>query len=187
MAPLGFLPALPPIKYFREDAHSWETPSPFRVPIWVVPPLVFHQYILFTLCKRSFSAPFEMGGHKNVRNKIRRKYHPLQNINRGRSRQTRHRTDEYLTRSAQFSPRGRTSIASSPCGLMGLIATSFLGKHVTRCSPLGSALPLAIWGSAGKPGLSPFMYQLFEHVSRIREPFGVTRCGFGYPHPGGWG
>jgi hypothetical protein len=76
-APLAPSWARPPIKILREDAHLWETPSPFWVPTWVVPPLIFHQYILFTLCKHSFSAPFEMGGHKNVRNKIQIKYHPL--------------------------------------------------------------------------------------------------------------
>ena len=88
--PLGFPRVPPPIKYFREDARSWEFPLPGYPPLpgthRGVPPLIFVQYTVITLCKRSFSAPFGMGGHKKVRKKIRKKcYHP-QGADRDRSR-----------------------------------------------------------------------------------------------------
>ena len=47
----------------------------------------------------------------------------------------RPRTDEKQVHNAQFSSWGGASIASSPHGLIGLIAPSFLGTRGLPCSP----------------------------------------------------
>ena len=63
-----------PIKYSREDARSWETPSPGILPFPGthpgVPPLICRPYVVFSLHKHDFVGVFEKRGHKNVRNKI---------------------------------------------------------------------------------------------------------------------
>jgi hypothetical protein len=97
----------------------------------VVPPLIFHQYILFTLCKRGFSAPFETGGRKNVRNKIRK------NAISCRTSTAVDPAKRDIERTIieptvlNFRP-GQTGVPAHHADLMGLMGASFLG---TRGSP----------------------------------------------------
>ena len=58
-------------------------PPHIRVPARVLPPLIIHQYICFTLYKHKFIGPFEKRDRKKVRNKIQNKYHSMRNRKRG--------------------------------------------------------------------------------------------------------
>jgi len=84
-APLGIHRAPPPINTVREDARSWEIPSPAssptRVGIWGVPPPIFFQYNLIKLRMDGFRLHLKWATAENMRNKIREKYHPCRTSN----------------------------------------------------------------------------------------------------------
>jgi hypothetical protein len=51
-----------------------------------VPPIIFRPYVLFSLYNHYFIGPFEKCDHKNLQEKIYKKYQAMQNATLGRSR-----------------------------------------------------------------------------------------------------
>jgi hypothetical protein len=96
---------------------------------------------------------------KEIVNKNTKKYTRVDDVKKYLSRQTRPRADEKGASNARFSLRARASIASSPRGLMGLIAHSFLGTRDFPGSRRGfPPFSLTIAGHTGEWGLSPCIY-----------------------------
>ena len=83
---------------------------PFQVLTQMDPQPIFGQYILVSLPKHHFIGWFKKCTHKNVKNKIGKIYHPMEDIKSGRSHQKQCETDKNWVRYAQFLSWRKVSI-----------------------------------------------------------------------------
>ena len=81
------------LRFHRKKTRLWQL-SRFPFCEVLLHHLVFYSYFLSILYNHHFIGLFEKCDDINVRNKIQRKYQPLENKNRARSRQKQPRADK---------------------------------------------------------------------------------------------
>jgi len=161
-APPGFHRALPPIKYSRDDAHSWETPSPpFRVPTqgshhsYFVHILYLAYITIISLaCSKSAATKMFEIKYEKIPGPAKRQSRPipLNAASNGRELSEKH----------SIFALGESEHASSPARIDGIDRTFLFGnaRHPMLAPGLHPISP-AFGGHTGKPGLSPLINLLY--------------------------
>jgi hypothetical protein len=149
---------LPPIKYFREDACSWESPPPAIPPSWVPARGSHHSYfvhmfylayimiILLSHSKSVTTKMFEIKYEKNTR--LCGTSIACDPAKRGRKRM---RIEPTML---DFRPGAMRAFSAHP-QIDRMIEISFLGTRGTRCSPRAHPFASRLGTTQVSRGLAP--------------------------------